>query len=103
MAYDQLPHMETFAQAAESNSFTAAARALGLTQAAVSQRISSLEQTLGVSLFRRKGGRVLLTEAGRRLYPFAQRILLLHGEARQQVTRHKKPQAGELHLAASSI
>jgi DNA-binding transcriptional LysR family regulator len=103
MNYDQLPHLETFAQAAELNSFTAAAGALGLTQAAISQRISSLEKTLGVSLFRRKGGRVLLTEAGRRLYPFAQRILLLHQEALQQVTRHQKPQAGELRLAASSI
>src|SRR5713101_5467160 len=103
MDYDQLPHLETFAQAAELSSFTAAARALGLTQAAISQRIGSLEQTLGVSLFRRKGGRILLTEAGRRLYPFAQRILLLHREARQEVTRQKKTQTGELLLAASSI
>jgi DNA-binding transcriptional LysR family regulator len=103
MEYDQLPHLETFAQAAELSSFTAAAGVLGLTQAAISQRISSLERALGIALFHRKGGSVLLTEAGRRLYPFAQRILLLHREARQQVTKHKRPQTGELHLAASSI
>src|SRR5690349_10125538 len=103
MDYDQLPHLETFAQAAELSSFTAAARALGLTQAAISQRISFLEKTLGTSLFRRKGGRVLLTEAGRGLYPFVQRILLLHQEARQQITRQKAPPRSDLHLAASSI
>jgi LysR family glycine cleavage system transcriptional activator len=46
-----LPHLETFTQAAESSSFTAAAKALGLTQAAVSQRVQELEQVLGVALW----------------------------------------------------
>jgi DNA-binding transcriptional LysR family regulator len=103
MDIDQLPHLETFAKAAELSSFTAAAKALGLTQAAVSQRISALERTLRMSVFRRQGGRVLLTDAGQRLYPFAQRILLLHREAREQVTRQRTPEKGELHLAASSV
>lgn len=103
MTVEQLPHLETFAKAAELSSFTAAAGALGLTQAAVSQRIQALEQVLGVSLFRRRGGRVLLTDAGRGLYPFAQRILALHQEARAEVTGQKLPVAGELSLAASSI
>lgn len=100
---DQLPHLETFAKAAELGSFTGAAEALGLTQAAVSQRIRALEQALDTSLFRRAGGRVLLTDAGQRLYPFAQRVLLLHAEARQQVTGRKAPLTGELSLAASSV
>jgi DNA-binding transcriptional LysR family regulator len=99
----QLPHLETFAKAAELSSFTAAARALGLTQAAVSQRVGALEGALGVPLFRRQGGRVLLTEAGRRLYAFAERILALHREARADVTGRKEPLAGELSLAASSV
>src|SRR5947209_11544142 len=103
MTTEQLPHLETFVQAAESNSFTAAARALGLTQAAVSQRIQALEQALGVPLFSRQGGRVVLTEAGHRLYPLAQRILALHQEARAAVTGHPTPLTGELLLAASSV
>ncbi len=103
MSTDQLPHLETFSKAAELSSFTGAAHALGLTQAAVSQRIGVLEQTLEVPLFRRRGGHVLLTEAGQRLYSFAQRILLLHQEARQEVTGKKSPLSGELRLGASSI
>jgi DNA-binding transcriptional LysR family regulator len=103
MSPGQLPHLETFATAAERNSFTAAAQALGLTQAAVSQRVQALEQALGVPLFSRQGGRVLLTEAGRRLYPYAQRILALHREARQEVTGRQAPLVGELSLAASSV
>jgi DNA-binding transcriptional LysR family regulator len=43
------------------------------------------------------------TEAGQRLYPYAQQILRLHEEARQQVTGRKAPLSGNLTLAASSI
>jgi DNA-binding transcriptional LysR family regulator len=103
MSADRLPHLETFARAAELSCFTAAARVLGLTQAAVSQRIQALEGALGVSLFQRKAGRVALTPAGQRLYPFAERILALHREAVEEVTGHKVPLSGELTLAASSI
>jgi DNA-binding transcriptional LysR family regulator len=103
MAADQLPHLETFAKAAELTSFTGAARALGLTQAAVSQRIQALEGALDLSLFQRRAGRVSLTEAGQRLYTYAERILALHREAIQEVAGHKSPLTGELSLAASSI
>ena len=101
---DQLPHLGTFVKAAELSSFTAAAKTLGLTQAAVSQRIQVLEKVLDVSLFRRQGGRVLLTEAGQRLYDYAERILALHREARQEITRRQRPPiSGDLSLGASTI
>jgi DNA-binding transcriptional LysR family regulator len=100
---DQLPHLGTFSKAAELSSFTAAARALGLTQAAVSQRIQALEKSLDVPLFRRQGGRVLLTDAGQRLYDYAQRILALHQEARQEIAGQKPSTSGDLSLAASTI
>ena len=100
---DPLPHLETFALAAESGSFTAAARRLGRTQAAVSQRIAELEKELGVALFTRQGGRASLTEAGRTLHEFARRIQALHDQARQQLTGRTTPSRGELSLAASSV
>lgn len=99
----EMPYLETFIQAAELSSFTKACQALNLSQAAVSQRIGALEKSLGVSLFRRQGGRVVLTDAGRHLYVYAERILALHGEARQEITGQKAPVVGELVLAASSI
>ncbi len=103
MGPSQLPHLATFAKAAELSCFTAAARALGLTQPAVSQRIRALEHEVGVALFRRQKGRVLLTDAGRRLYPYVQRILQMHDEARQTVTGRPAVVGGELTLAASSV
>jgi DNA-binding transcriptional LysR family regulator len=99
----QLPYLETFSKAAELNSFTGAAKALRLSQAAVSQRVQALEFTLDTPLFKRHGGRVLLTEAGQRLYDYAQRIIDLHRDARRDVTGRETPLAGELLLAASSI
>jgi DNA-binding transcriptional LysR family regulator len=98
-----LPHLETFSKAAELSSFTGAAKALRLTQASVSQRIQALEKTLGTALFRRQGGRVLLSEAGQKLYDYAQRIQDLHREARREITGRESPVAGELLLAASSV
>jgi DNA-binding transcriptional LysR family regulator len=99
----QLPHLDTFSKAAELSSFTAAAKVLGLTQAAVSQRVQALENALNTPLFKRQSGRVLLTEAGRKLYDYAQEILDLHLQAQREITGRVTPVAGELFLAASSI
>jgi len=102
MNADQLPNLDTFSKAAELSSFSAAARALGLSQAAVSQRVQALEKALGTPVFKRQGGRVLLTEAGQKLYEYAQRILALHREARGTITGHASPAAGELLLAGAN-
>ncbi len=99
----QLPYLDTFSKAAELSSFTGAAKALRLTQASVSQRVQALERTLGTPLFKRQGGRVLLTGPGQRLYEYAQRILDLHREARREITGRGAPAGGELSLAASSV
>jgi DNA-binding transcriptional LysR family regulator len=99
----QLPYLETYSKAAELSSFTRAARVLRLTQAAVSQRVQALEKALDTPLFKRQGGRVLLTDAGQKLYDFAQRILDLHRQARQEITGQDFPVSGELVLAASSV
>ena len=99
----QLPHLETFSKAAELCSFTGTAKALRLTQAAVSQRIQALERTLNRPLFKRQGGRVVLTEAGKKLYEIAQQILDLHRHARSVIAQQEEPATGELVLAASSV
>lgn len=99
----QLPYLETFSKAAELSSFTGAAKVLRLSQASISQRVQSLEKALGTHLFKRQGGRVLLTEAGRKLYDYAQRILDLHRQARREITGLDVPAVSELSLAASSI
>jgi|SRR5581483_10431090 len=103
MSTEPLPHLETFAEAAERGSFTSAARHLGITQAAVSQRVQQLETALGTPLFRREGGRATLTAAGRRLHGYARLILDLVAEARASITGVTDEVRGDLVLAASSV
>lgn len=99
----ELPFLRTFAVAAELTNFSAAARQLGMTQSAVSQQMHALERELQAPLFERHGGRVQLTDAGRTLYEYADRIGQLHGEARARVAKKQPRASGELVLAASSI
>ena len=68
---DRLPPLQmlsVFESAARLTSFTAAARELGSTQPAVSQRIVQLEAELGAPLFERGHRGVALTAEGQRLY-----------------------------------
>lgn len=64
-----LTAIRVFEAAARHENFTKAAAELGITQTAVSHQMRSLEERLGLSLFIRSGGRVSLTEAGRRIAP----------------------------------
>ena len=61
--------VRAFEAAARSENFTAAAAELGMTQAAVSYQVKSLEERLGAPLFVRERGRVRLTPLGMRLLP----------------------------------
>jgi len=64
-----LAAVRAFEAAARAENFTAAAAELGMTQAAVSYQVKSLEERLGAPLFVREKGRVRLTPLGARLLP----------------------------------
>ncbi len=53
-----------FLVTAEEGSFSAAARALGMTQPTIGRQVAALEEELGVTLFERVGNQLELTEAG---------------------------------------
>ena len=56
--------LKVFMAVKSEQSFTKAARSLGISQPAVSQNIAELEKELGVALFSRSRGEVTLTPAG---------------------------------------
>ncbi len=64
-----LAAIRAFEAAARTENFTAAAAELGMTQAAVSYQVKSLEERLGAPLFVREKGRARLTALGQRLLP----------------------------------
>jgi DNA-binding transcriptional LysR family regulator len=61
---DRLQELAVFVRAAESGSFSRAAREMGLSQPSVSRIISELEARLGVTLLLRTTRRITVTEAG---------------------------------------
>lgn len=71
----ELRHLRTFVAAAEHGSFRKAASTLGIQESAVSRRMRSLEDRIGVSLFHRQSSGVRLTLAGQRFLPRARSIL----------------------------
>jgi LysR family glycine cleavage system transcriptional activator len=80
-----LPPLETFRffeAAARHLNFTHAAEEMHVTHGAVSQRIKRLEEHLGMSLFRRSGRGMLLTDEGRRLL---ERVRIAIGELAEGV------------------
>ncbi|MBO7401746.1 MAG: LysR family transcriptional regulator [Lachnospiraceae bacterium] len=61
----------------EYGSYTKAARQLSLTQPAISQHVRQLENSFGVKIFERAGGKMRLTRQGEYLVAYAKRITVL--------------------------
>lgn len=93
--------LETFRVVALEGQVSAAARALNLSQPAVTAQIRQLEADLGKPLFRRHASGVQLTEAGRILLDYARKVRRLLEEAGQRVQAEESA-AGELRLGAST-
>src|ERR671923_775512 len=69
--------LQAFCAVVDRKSFSQAAEQLGVTQPAVSLQVRALEDRVGQRLLDRSGRRVEPTEAGKRLYRNAQRMLQL--------------------------
>ncbi|WP_348622027.1 LysR family transcriptional regulator [Paenibacillus polymyxa] len=82
---------------------TDVAEALQVKQPTVSFHMKSLEKEMGVSLFSLQQGRIMLTEAGKKLLPYAKQIISLEQEARQAVDELTEESQAQLHLSAESI
>ena len=90
--------LKVFLKVAECGNFTAASRALGVSQPAVSQNIAELEKTLGVQLFDRTRGNISLTEDGLSFKPYAERIMYWYGKAEAVIIRKSETPAAPVTL-----
>lgn len=72
--------LEVFYWVVNLNSFDKAAVKLHTTQPAVSQRIASLEEELGIKALERSSRTIKLTAKGRVLYDYAERFMALRAE-----------------------
>ena len=79
--------LHTFCVVAITRNFTRAAADLGCCQSTVTFHIRALERELGISLFERNRSskRVALTDEGRRVLEYAQRLLALANEVQTAI------------------
>ncbi len=100
MALDRLTSLEVFAKVASAGSFSAAGRAMGLSQTMVTKHIAALEARLGTKLFHRTTRRLSLTEAGRDYLDVAARVLADLDAADNAVAADRFEPRGVLRLNA---
>jgi DNA-binding transcriptional LysR family regulator len=94
----ELRHLRTITAVAKHRSLTKAGEELYLTQSAISQQISRLEQELGVEVFRRTSRSVELTAEGRVILGYAQRVLAEVDGMRSELEEITGLLRGELHI-----
>jgi len=92
--------LELFARVVQAGSFAQAARQLGLTRAAVSRRIASIEAQAGQALLARTTRSLGLTEPGRRLAQRAKAVLEASDAARAALRASSAALAGRLRVTA---
>jgi LysR family transcriptional regulator, cell division regulator len=81
--------LRIFKCVAEAKSLSKAAEVLGYVQPHISQRMKNLEEELDTKLLTRTNRGVMLTDEGKALFNYAQRILLLMEEAKAEVNPNK--------------
>lgn len=92
-----LRNIATFVKVARLGSFHAASQQLHATQPAISARIASLEEELGVKLFARDKSGSRLTARGTQLLPYAEKLLAVEREMKDQV-QQEAPEKGVLRI-----
>lgn len=94
--------VQTFIAAARAGSFSAAARALGISPAAVSQNIRSLEDLTGVRLFTRTTRQVRLTPEGERFLARSAPAVEALAEAAAELADGRGAVGGLLRVSATT-
>lgn len=98
-----LEHLKTFHVVASLGSFTEAAKALYMTQPAVSQQIQGIEHALRNPLFDRSKRHIRLTAKGKILFSYTQKLFGIFREIENVFSDLNHLLTGELTIAASAV
>jgi len=98
----EIRQLKAFLAIAEAKTFTAGARRVNITQAAISMQIRQLEDEVGIPIFTRTPRRVILTQAGEFLLERARKILREHDSALAEIAEVAGAEYGRLRIGSSS-
>lgn len=93
-------HFRVFLAVARSGQLSAAARRLGVNHTTVARRLDAMEAELGATLFERRPTGCVLTEAGERLIPLAERIEIETRAAEAAVSSGETEISGTVRVGA---
>jgi DNA-binding transcriptional LysR family regulator len=96
---DNLSGLAAFVRAAETRSYVAASRTLGISPSAIGKSISRLESKLGVRLFHRSTRSIALTDEGMLFFERCSQILEDLEDAQTAVTRSTSSPRGRLRIS----
>lgn len=98
-----LKQLEAFLKLAHNGSFSSTAKELYLTQPTVSAHIQSLEDELGVKLFKRNTKGTSLTDDGRKLYIYTRDIMLIVDNIKAEFKKEEEVTLKNMIIASSSV
>jgi DNA-binding transcriptional LysR family regulator len=97
-----LRQFRVFEAVASRLSFTQAAKALHLSQPAVSMQVKLMEEQVGLPLFEKLGKQIYLTEAGQEIFHYSRAIGQLLSEAEEVINELKGSHRGQLTISVAS-
>jgi DNA-binding transcriptional LysR family regulator len=100
---DKLTGLAAFVRTAQTQSFVAAGRLLGLSASAVGKSVARLEQRLGVRLFQRSTRRIRLTDEGSRFYERCRHILDDIDQAEAMLSHATEAPRGRLRVSVITV
>lgn len=103
MAIDQINGIAAFVQAAQTCSFVAAGRQLGVSASAVGKSVARLEEKLGVRLLNRSTRRISLSNEGALFYERCLRILADIDDAQAELSHLAEAPRGKLKVSLPVI
>lgn len=97
-----LHHLWLFHKVAQNLSFTKTAEELYISQPNISVQIKKLEKALGLKLIEKYGKAIYLTQYGRLVYSYSQKIFGLVGQMKDELDLLKGEMHGKLNIGASN-
>jgi DNA-binding transcriptional LysR family regulator len=101
--FEDLTTLRIFVRTVEIGNFSEVARRMGVTPAMVSKRIAALEGKVGQRLLNRNTRRLMVTDAGQRLYEHCMRALLELDQAAEEMSSMQDRTSGHLRITAPAM
>ena len=97
----EIRHLKLVKAIVEEGSMSKASNVLHLTQSALSHQLKELEEYFKVSLFERNGKKLILTDAGQKVYDTANKVLNETQNLKEEIKKYTSGKKGTIKISTS--